>query len=85
MQLIRIMRFFIQIDTNESLQRKILVSKDTDPAVTEQYQRIVSIADQIKFKKPLTFSDQITGARYYRTLKNELSGRTLRYESTKKE
>ena len=85
MQLIRIMRFFIQIDTNESLQRKIRVSKDTDPAVTEQYQRIVSIADQIKFKKPLTFNDQITGARYYRTLKNELAGRTLRYESTKKE
>ena len=85
MQLIQIMRFFIQIDTNESLQRKIRVSKDKDPAVTEQYQRIVSIADQIKFKKPLTFNDQITGARYYRTLKNELAGRTLRYESTNKE
>ena len=85
MQLIQIMRFFIQIDTNESLQRKIRVSKDTYPSVTEQYQRIVSIADQIKFKEPLTFSDQITGARYYRTLKNELSGRTLRFESTKKE
>ena len=85
MQLIRIMRFFIQIDTNESLQRKINVSKGKDPTVTEQYQRIVSIADQIKFKKPLTFNDQITGARYYRTLKNELAGRTLRYESTNKE
>lgn len=84
MQLIRIMRFFIQIDTNESLQRKIRVSKGTDASVTEQYQRIVSIADQIKFKKPLTFNDQITGARYYRTLKNELAGRTLRYDSTNK-
>ena len=38
MQLIRIMRFFIQTDTNESLQRKIRVSKGTDASVTEQYQ-----------------------------------------------
>ena len=45
MQLIQIMRFFIQIDTNESLQRKIRVSKGTDPSVTEQYQRIVSTLD----------------------------------------
>jgi hypothetical protein len=40
----------------------------------------VKIADKIKYKQSLSSSEAVLGARYYRSLKNELAGKTLRYD-----
>ena len=82
MLFIKIQKVFIQADTNMSLQRELSQAKAVDASRKQIYDAIVKIADKIKFKTALSSKERFLAARYYRTLKNELSGKTRRYEST---
>ena len=82
MFLLKILKIFIQTDTNMSLQRELSQSKAVDASRKQTYDAIVKIADKIKFKTALSSKERFLAARYYRTLKNELSGKTMRYDST---
>ena len=53
-----------------------------DESKKQTYDSIVKIADKIKFKTALSAKERVLAARYFRTLKNELSGKTVRYDST---
>ena len=79
---IKILKVFIQTDTNMSLQRKMSEVETVDESTKEIYNTIVNIADKIKFKNTLSTKERVLAARYFRTLKNELSGKTIRYGST---
>lgn len=79
---IKILKVFIQTDTNRSLQRELSEGKVFDESKKQTYDSIVKIADKIKFKTALSGKERVLAARYYRTLKNELSGKTVRYDST---
>ena len=79
---IKILKVFIQIDTNMSLQRELSEGKVFNESKKQTYDSIVKIADKIKFKTALSGKERVLAARYYRTLKNELSGKTVRYDST---
>ena len=79
---IKILKVFIQTDTNRSLQRELSDGKVFDESKKQTYDSIVKIADKIKFKTALSGKERVLAARYYRTLKNELSGKTVRYDST---
>ena len=82
MVVIKVLKVFIQVDTNMSLQRELSQAKAVDESMKQTYNAIVKIADKIKFKTTLSTSERFLAARYYRTLKNELSGKTMRYDST---
>jgi uncharacterized pyridoxamine 5'-phosphate oxidase family protein len=82
MLLIKLMKVFIQTDTNMSLQRAMSQTDSVDETTKQTYTAVVNIADKIKFKSTLTSKERVLAARYFRTLKNELSGKTVRYEST---
>ena len=82
MFLIKILKIFIQTDTNMSLQRELSQAKAVDASRKQTYDAIVNIADKIKFKTALSSKERFLAARYYRTLKNELAGKTMRYDST---
>ncbi len=77
---IKFFKLFIQADTNLSLQRQLTDQARDNDALLERYTAIVKIADKIKYKQSLSSSEAILGARYYRSLKNELTGKTLRYD-----
>ena len=77
---IQFFKLFIQADTNLSLQRQLTDQARDNDALLERYTAIVKIADKIKYKQSLSSSEAILGARYYRSLKNELAGKTLRYD-----
>ena len=77
---IKFFKLFIQADTNLSLQRQLTDQARDNDALLERYTAIVKIADKIKYKQSLSSSEAILGARYYRSLKNELAGKTLRYD-----
>ena len=79
---IKILKVFIQTDTNMSLQRAMSQTDSVDETTKQTYTAIVNIADKIKFKTALSSKERFLAARYYRTLKNELSGKTMRYDST---
>jgi len=81
---IKLLRIFIQADTNKSMQRMLREStiKEFDQ-LNVQYQQILGIADKIKTNRDLTWADRYVGAKYYRSLKNELSGKTVRYDLSK--
>ena len=81
MLLIKILKVFIQTDTNMSLQRELSQAKAVDASRKQIYDAIVKIADKIKFKTALSPNERFLAARYFRTLKNELSGKTIRYDS----
>ena len=82
MFLIKILKIFIQTDTNMSLQRELSQAKTVNASRKQTYDAIVNIADKIKFKTALSSKERFLATRYYRTLKNELSGKTMRYDST---
>lgn len=82
MLVIKILKVFIQTDTNMSLQRELSQAGAVDEARKQTYDSIVKIADKIKFKTALSTKERLLAARHYRTLKNELSGKTVRYDST---
>jgi len=77
---IKFFKLFLQADTNLSLQRKLTDQEGLDNVLLERYSALVKIADKIKYKQSLSSSEVILGARYYRSLKNELAGKTLRYD-----
>ena len=79
---IKILKVFIQTDTNRSLQRELSEGKVFDESKKQTYDSIVKIADKIKFKTALSAKERVLAARFFRTLKNELSGKTVRYDST---
>jgi len=82
---IKLLRIFIQADTNKSMQRMLRESTSEDfDKNKDQYQRLLGIADKIKTNRKLTWADRYVGAKYYRSLKNELSGKTLRYDNLSK-
>ena len=82
---IKLLRIFIQADTNKSMQCMLRQSTSEDfDLLNDQYQRILGIADKIKTNRDLTWADRYVGAKYYRSLKNELSGKTLRYDNLSK-
>jgi len=81
---IKLLRIFIQADTNKSMQRMLRESTSEDfDHINDQYRRILGIADKIKTNCDLTWADRYVGAKYYRSLKNELSGKTVRYDLSK--
>ncbi|MDA8769616.1 hypothetical protein N9M75_02030 [Schleiferiaceae bacterium] len=77
---IKFFKLFIQADTNLSLQRQLTDKARDNDELLERYTALVKIADKIKYKQYLSSSEAILGARYYRSLKNELAGKTLRYD-----
>ncbi len=77
---IQFFKLFIQADTNLSLQRQLTDQTRDNDELLERYTALVKIADKIKYKQSLSSSEAILGARYYRSLKNELAGKTLRYD-----
>ncbi|MDB2572089.1 hypothetical protein N9X81_00010 [Schleiferiaceae bacterium] len=77
---IKFFKLFIQADTNLSLQRQLTDKARDNDELLERYTALVKIADKIKYKQSLSSSEAILGARYYRSLKNELAGKTLRYD-----
>jgi hypothetical protein len=77
---IQFFKLFIQADTNLSLQRQLTDKARDNDELLERYTALVKIADKIKYKQSLSSSEAIFGARYYRSLKNELAGKTLRYD-----
>lgn len=77
---IKFFKLFIQADTNLSLQRQLTDQARDNEELLERYTALVKIADKIKYKQSLSSSEAILGARYYRSLKNELAGKTLRYD-----
>ena len=77
---IKFFKLFIQADTNLSLQRQLTDQTRDNDELLERYTALVKIADKIKYKQSLSSSEAILGARYYRSLKNELAGKTLRYD-----
>ena len=79
---IKILKVFIQTDTNMSLQRELSQAKTVNASRKQTYDAIVNIADKIKFKTALSSKERFLAVCYYRTLKNELSGKTMRYDST---
>ena len=81
MLVIKVLKVFVQIDTNMSLQRELSQAKAVDESMNQTYNAIVKIADKIKFKTVLSPNERFLAARYFRTLKNELSGKTIRYDS----
>ena len=81
---IKLFKLFIQSDTNLSLQRQLTDQEGVDNALLERYSALVKVADKIKFTQSLSTSEVLFGARYYRSLKNELTGKTLRYDSIMK-
>lgn len=82
MVVIKILKVFVQVDTNMSLQRELSQAKTVDDSKKQTYEAIVKIADKIKFKTALSQKERFLAARYFRTLKNEISGKTMRYDST---
>jgi len=76
---IQILRRFVQTDTNTSVQA--LMSKSSSPAkeVVALYDEIIRVSDKIKFKSRLTFKEKLLAARYYKSISNELKGKTMRY------
>jgi len=81
---IKLLRTFIQADANKSMQRMLRESTSEDfDKIKDQYQRLLGIADKIKTNRKLTWADRYVGAKYYRSLKNELSGKTVRYDLSK--
>ena len=81
---IKLLRTFIQADANKSMQRILRESTSEDfDKIKDQYQRLLGIADKIKTNRKLTWADRYVGAKYYRSLKNELSGKTVRYDLSK--
>lgn len=81
---IKFLRLFTQRDTNQSLQRLVSNDENKNPQHIRTYEEIVQIADKIKYKRTLTFRERLIAARYYRSLINELNGRTVRYNSYRK-
>jgi len=77
---IQFFKLFIQADTNLSLQRQLTDQTRDNDELLERYTALVKISDKIKYKQSLSSSEAIFGARYYRSLKNELAGKTLRYD-----
>ena len=77
---IKFFKLFIQADTNLSLQRQLTDKARDNDELLERYTALVKIADKIKYKQSLSSSEAVLGARYYRSLKNELAGKTLRYD-----
>ena len=78
---IKLFKLFIQSDTNLSLQRQLTDHEGVDNVLLERYSALVKIADKIKHTQSLSTSEVLLGARYYRSLKNELTGKTLRYNN----
>ena len=78
---IKLFKLFIQSDTNLSLQRQLTDHEGVDNVLLERYSALVKIADKIKRTQSLSTSEVLLGARYYRSLKNELTGKTLRYNN----
>lgn len=81
---IQFFKLFIQADTNLSLQRQLTDQTRDNDELLERYTALVKISDKIKYKQSLSSSEAVLGARYYRSLKNELAGKTLRYDDTVK-
>ena len=54
MFLIKILKVFIQTDTNMSLQRELSQAKTVNASRKQTYDAIVNIADKIKFKTALS-------------------------------
>jgi len=76
---IRLLRLFIQADKNTSLQAHLVKSSNASEERQKAYDEIVRISDKIKYKTSLSLKEILHAARYYRSLTNEIKGKTLRY------
>ena len=79
---IHLYSWFIQIDTNASLQFLIRLQqeekRDIDPVLVKRYTKLVRCTDKIALNDPLAWDEVIYCARYFQSMKNELAGRTIR-------
>ena len=78
----RLYSYFIQTDTNASLQFLIRLqqeeNRDLDPTLIKKYSKLIHCADKLVLNNVLTFQEKIYCARYFQSIKNELAGRTVR-------
>jgi hypothetical protein len=56
---IKILKIFIQTDTNRSLQRELSGGKVFNESKKQTYDSIVKIADKIKFKTALSAKERV--------------------------
>lgn len=86
-----LLSIFIQRDRGQSLQSKLVayLAQGEELDVTDEkllftlneYEALLVASERKRYKFPLRWNDQIVLARYSRSAKNELDGRSLRYNS----
>jgi len=75
----------LQEDKKTSLQREIISKinksrrKSLDNDTLEVYEHLVELSDKVSYRIPLSFPEIIFLSKYYRSHKNELSGKSVRY------
>jgi hypothetical protein len=79
---INLYSWFIQTDTNASLQFLIRLQqeakKDIDPVLVKKYTKLVLCTDKLVLNEALSWDEVIYCARYFQSMKNELAGRSVR-------
>ena len=79
---INLYSWFIQTDTNASLQFLIRLQqeekKDIDPVLVKKYTKLVLCTDKLVLNVALSWDEVIYCARYFQSMKNELAGRSVR-------
>jgi hypothetical protein len=89
--LVPLISLFIQKDRSQSLQSKLLAflakghgldacGEDVLEALN-QYEELLVAVERKRYKFPLRWSDKLTLARFARSAKNEVDGRSLRYNA----
>lgn len=78
---IKIHSWFIQADTNASLQFRIRLQLEEgiNPELVKKYTKLLSCADKFLLNTDLSYNETLFCARYFQSLKNELAGRTVRH------
>ena len=85
MLLVHLLRPFLQKDRKTSMQRAIISTKKSHSnhdVLKENYNRLVLVADRIKYKRGLSLTDAKFAATYYKSIQNELDGKTLRFNQS---
>jgi hypothetical protein len=87
-----IFSIFLQKDRGQSLQSQLLafLSKGEDLDITQpsliatldSYESLLVAVERKRYKFPLRWSDRLVLAKYSRSAKNEMDGRSMRYNSS---
>ena len=89
--LVPLISLFVQKDRSQSLQSKLLAFLAEGHALDacgaevldalNQYEELLVAVERKRYKFPLRWSDNLALARFARSAKNELEGRSLRYSA----